>query len=671
MTLLQAPPRATRAPGFDPRGPSCIPQPAVDFAGRLAGLCRHPVVLWAWLFAACSVAWPYLGLLHDGRLYAGQVQSRLDPELLRGDLFFEYGSQDRFSLFSTLMAPLVRAVGFDAAFFAYYLIALGLFVAGLQRLVVRLVPDSAGAVVGLVFAAMTPLPYGGHSVFHVIEPFTTPRLIASALTLLGLAWTLDGRVFRAGGSLLLALAFHPLMAFPGVLIAIGYAVWRTLGGRVLGVLVGIVALAAATVLAIPPLGAKLFGYCDDAWKDGMRQFCFYQFPDMWHWGDWLLPAVVLVSGAAATWQLRDRVQVARLVALTTAVGALGLVGAVVAMRLPYALPIMGQPYRAMWIVTVLAPPLLFAMLEGLWRTASPWRYAALVPLLFLSAIDGPPLIMAAVLAIFVVRMTGAPAGQRLATFLVATVIGAFVLTGVWRIFDVFLHCSDLVRFFDPMLFYELFMALAGAGLLTMACVSAMALVGRRLTWTSTATALVGFAALWQFALFALPRTSALETTVDPYRPGIDFVAEFLKDKRASHPPQVYSNLRRLEILWVDWRAQSYYDVSQTAGFLFTRQSTLEGMRRAPLVGPFEVDYIRRRKEALPPEILAATEKLGQFDATKPLEPGHLRRLASDPRLDWIVLWDIHSKELLDLATDVGPRVAVFDAAKLREADRDR
>jgi hypothetical protein len=673
VTQLQAPPRATWAPGFDPRGPSCIPQPAAsaDFTERLAGLLRHPVVLWAWLFAACSVTWPYLGLIHDGRLYAGQVQSRLDPELLRGDLFFEYGSQDRFSLFSTLMAPLVRAVGFDAAFFAYYVIALGLFVAGLQRVVVRLVPNSAAALVGLVFAVMAPLPYGGHNVFHVIEPFTTPRLIASALTLLGLAWTLDGRAFRAGGSLLLALAFHPLMAFPGVLIAIGYAIWRSLGGRVLGILVGVATVLTVTTFAIPLLGSKLFGYCDEAWTEGMRQFCFYQFPDAWRWNDWIMPAVVLAAGAAAAWHLRHRTGAARFVALTTAVGALGLFGTVIVMRLPYALPIMGQPYRAMWIATALMPPLLFPMLVELWRTTTPWRCAALLPLLLLSPIDGPPLAAAAVFAIAVVRIARVPEGRRLSAFLAATAIGAMILTGIWRIVGVLIYCSTLVRLFDPMIFYELFTVLAGPGLLTMSCVAIMGLAGRRLTWTSTATVLVGFAAAWLLGVFVLPRTSALESTVDPYRPGIDFVADFLKDKRESHPPQVYSSLRRLEVIWVHWRAQSYYDVSQTAGFLFTRASTLEGMRRAPLVGPFEVDYVRRRRAVLLDEVLTNAEKLGQFDASKPLEPSHIRRLASDPRLDWIVLWDLDSKEMLDLATAVGPRVAVFDAAKLRAASDDR
>jgi hypothetical protein len=667
VTQLALPPRSTWAPGLAPRGPSCVPQPTanLDFAGRLIGLTRRPVVLWAWLFAAASVAWPYLGLLHDGRLYAGQVLSRLDPELLRSDLFFEFGSQDRFSLFSTLMAPLVQAVGFNVAFFAYYLIALGLFVAGLQRLVVRLVPDSAGAVVGLVFAVMAPLGYGGHNVFHVIEPFTTPRLIASALVLHGLAWTLDGRAFRAAGAFAVGLAFHPLMAFPGVVIAVGYGLWRLLGGRALGVLIGAAAVAVIAVLAIEPLGVRVFGHFDETWKDGLRKFCFYQFPDEWRWHDWVMPTIALGTGAVMCRQLRQRPAAARFVALTTAVGALGLVGAVLVMRLPYALPIMVQPYRAMWIVTALAPPLLFAMLEQAWRSESSWRCLAIVPLLLMSPIDANPLLFAVVLAFLVVRRLGVPEGRRLTAVLAVTALAAFVLTGLWRVVGVLLYCSTLIRLFDPMIFYELFMVLAGPGLLTAILLTAMWLAGRRLTLTSTAMAAVSFAAVWQLGIFSLPHTAAFETTIDPYRPGVDFVAEFLKDKRASHPPQVYSNLRRLEVIWVDWRAQSYYDVSQTAGFLFTRESTMEGIRRAPLVGPFEVDYVRKRKAVILPEALTATEKLGEFDASKPLEPSHVRRLASDPRLDWIVLWDIDSKELLDLATAVGPRVAVFDAAKLR------
>jgi hypothetical protein len=288
-----------------------------------------------------------------------------------------------------------------------------------------------------------------------------------------------------------------------------------------------------------------------------------------------------------------------------------------------------------------------------------------LPILLLAPIDAHPLMVAAVIAFIAVRLAGVKEGRRLTTVLAVTALGAFVLTGLWRIAGTILYCSSFVRLFDPMIFYELFMVLAGPGLLTAIILAAMWFAGRRLATMSTAIAAFCFAAAWQLGIFSLPHTAALETTIDPYRPGIDFVAEFLKDKRESHPPQVYSNLCRLEVVWVDWRAESYFDVSQTAGFLFTRQATMEGLRRVPLVGPFEVDYIRRRRAVLREDALTSMENLGEFDASKPLEASHLRRLAADPRLDWIVLWDIESKELLDLATAVGPRVAVFDAAKLR------
>ena len=62
--------------------------------------------------------------------------------------------------------------------------------------------------------------------------------------------------------------------------------------------------------------------------------------------------------------------------------------------------------------------------------------------------------------------------------------------------------------------------------------------------------------------------------------------------------------------------------------------------------------------------ISGAESLGQFDATQPLEPRHLVTLAQDPRLDWIVLWDLEPGALRDLATAVGPRVAVFDAKSL-------
>src|SRR5262249_37722572 len=51
------------------------------------------------------------GVRHDAILYTGQVLARLMPDRVGNDLFFVYGSQDKYSLFSALMAPLFERFG--------------------------------------------------------------------------------------------------------------------------------------------------------------------------------------------------------------------------------------------------------------------------------------------------------------------------------------------------------------------------------------------------------------------------------------------------------------------------------------------------------------------------------------------------------------------------------
>src|SRR5438094_10572948 len=103
-----------------PLRPSRMRSPAAPTLGLvelLSRLARRPLALFAWLVLLNAIGLPYLGYVHDARLYSGQVLNALHPEVLGEDLFFRFGSQDRFSAFSRLMAPLVAGLGLDAAFF--------------------------------------------------------------------------------------------------------------------------------------------------------------------------------------------------------------------------------------------------------------------------------------------------------------------------------------------------------------------------------------------------------------------------------------------------------------------------------------------------------------------------------------------------------------------------
>ena len=99
---------------------------------------------WQWLgvssllllFAAMwTVVKPYLGLVHDARLYALQTAARLKPDIFAGDLFLRYGSQDSFTVFPLLYAPLAQTLGLEHAaavltfVFATAWLALGFLIA--------------------------------------------------------------------------------------------------------------------------------------------------------------------------------------------------------------------------------------------------------------------------------------------------------------------------------------------------------------------------------------------------------------------------------------------------------------------------------------------------------------------------------------------------------------
>src|SRR5262245_64343737 len=93
----------------------------------LAKLGANPCTLFLLLCSINALARPYAGFLHDARLYAVQVLNQMEIGAFADDLFLRYGSQDQFSLFSRLVAPLASLLGLELTFFALYLAFTALF----------------------------------------------------------------------------------------------------------------------------------------------------------------------------------------------------------------------------------------------------------------------------------------------------------------------------------------------------------------------------------------------------------------------------------------------------------------------------------------------------------------------------------------------------------------
>src|SRR5690242_19940574 len=101
--------------------PDALPWPD-RIAASLRALRDRPATLFLVLFALNALVLPYAGFIHDARLYGVQVLNKVEGGAFADDLFFRYGSQDKFSLFSTAVAPAAAVLGIDTTFFILYLI---------------------------------------------------------------------------------------------------------------------------------------------------------------------------------------------------------------------------------------------------------------------------------------------------------------------------------------------------------------------------------------------------------------------------------------------------------------------------------------------------------------------------------------------------------------------
>jgi len=129
---------------------------------------------------------PYEGIDGDARIYVGRALADLDPDGVGRDLMFTHDGQSRFSLFPVALRALVGALGPGPAALAVSLVGLIAWFCAASALAAAL---GAGRRRWVVLAAMAVLPasYGYPGIFRVGEALATPRTLAEAAVLAGLA----------------------------------------------------------------------------------------------------------------------------------------------------------------------------------------------------------------------------------------------------------------------------------------------------------------------------------------------------------------------------------------------------------------------------------------------------------------------------------------------------
>jgi len=642
-------------------------------ATRLRDIAARPVLLFVVLVTANALARPYANLAHDARLYSVQVLNQIEQGY-GDDLFLRYGSQDQYSLFSRCVAPLASAFGIEVTFFVLYLLSNGLLILALQRLVTKLIPDSALATLALLFMMVTPLPFGGFNIFMVQEQFLTPRILANAFVLFGLERILARSFFTSLMLMLGAAVMHPLMAQGGLAIWFVVVAWDRLPRAFFYGLGMAGAALAAVILLYEPLGLLLFGSMDAEWRAIVRAASAYNFPGEWQSRDWFGAASSVLVALGSAWALRrEDCDKTRFLAIAAFVSVAGLLGTAIASTSPYALLFQAQPYRIMWILAALQAPLGFWLACRLWRQKSPsFRLIAALlfaPIWFSGAQTLEICFPLLFLPILIVRFRGLDSKPRRADWAATSLVVSLILGCVgWSLYKngvILANIEDLRDLLDPLEIARLFVDNLGSmvWILLIAVVAQFLVVGRSPLRVAGALAL---ALAVQTTYFVVPDLRVYQDHATLYAADLRKMAGFLENSRPTQRsrPTIYCALGRIDYVWVDLRAKSYFDRAQIVGCLFNRETAEEGRRRAVVVRAFEIDRFQEGLQFLPVARRRSIETLYQADleTTAPTR-ADLEKLCLNEDLDYVVL----KQEYPGLATKSFGRLHLYDCRQVRLA----
>jgi hypothetical protein len=614
----------------------------------LRDLWDRPASLLFTLLALNALFLPYRGWNHDALFYGLQVANRVEAGRFANDLFLRFGSQDNYSFFSLAATPLARAIGTPATFLLLYLATTVLFFWALIRLVRALVPDGVAATLGLLFLAVWMPPVGGLDLFHVNENFFTPRLLAHALVLVALERMLAGRWLPCLLLLTGGLLLHPLAGFGGLLLLVFWILFRCVPRRWLVGLVCVGIAGALTILLVRPIGLRLLGEMDPDWLAVVSIRCPHLFGSEWTPGDWV-NVLVATFIILAAWPYfgGDRRTSAFLGALL-AVTLLGSVGMLLVCWFPYALLIQGQPFRVLWLVQAMQVPLA-VFLAGIWwaRGRTGPRVAAVLLLGYLGGgglPDGMELMLGLFLFLTLAQVLRITRSRWRADWVWPSLAGAVAGTAALRVavswVALLMRWEDLQAVPDIDSCLRGFVQVIDPGYRLLLGLAALLVIGRLTSFQRT----FRFAALATFLVVQLLSAAShhvpgLRDRLDSYFRDVQFVRQFLDEQ--SQPQigaaTVYWPISRLDCLWFDLEVNSYFSWSQLSGVAFSRDTALEGRRRADLVASFELDLLQREQDALPAWRVRDMKRMFRADQhTDAPAASDLLKLCAEADLDYVV-----------------------------------
>lgn len=613
---------------------SAIVTQTQDTLLKLSRLTRFKQLIF--LFFLSTVFNPYMGIVHDAMLYGIQVMHRLNPELWSKDLFFAYGSQDDYSLFSALLAPLAKEFGVSVTFVITFIVLRLIFIAGLMTLMSYLLKDATLYILSLIVLVVSDIPYGGFGVFQVNENFTTARLLALSLSTAALGLSVSKHYVKAFVVTAFALTIHPIMPMAAIIFAVMWWQWERAGPR--GVFLFSALLLFLFVLNIgvdSVLGAPIYGHMDHAWQYLIKSRAPFNFINAWPSSDWLrLLVSSLVFVAGLTQQNLKRVSAISLALIVFAI-TLSLLGA----YLNCAVLIQAQPHRLLWLSQILSIPTALRLSKSLFETRR--KVVALllgyVTLRDFSLHPEELLILAVLLGgLFIYNRvlfrgtSQASLDSSLTTLIITPLILLFVTT-LWL-----LNNATSILNEHPMRFLWEYICKSGGSLVLIVIFSSMAL--KLLRGSFYPRILLATSLVIHLFIATLPHRdlSRYKADIDNER-SVAFLKSHIP---VSDSPTIYWPLA-LSTLWFKLGVPSYFDMLQLAGIPFNRTLAMEGMRRIELVKTFELNALKNKRL---PSSDWLYSLLWPADGRSKSSPRALITLCNDVVLDYVILPE-HFSEL--------------------------
>lgn len=515
----------------------------------------------------------YFGIQHDGFYYAAQALARANPEAFRHDLFFEFGSQDDYSLFGPVYSRLTAVLGLGRAALLLLTGAHLAWALAAYALAWHWLPGR-WRWLGLALVFALPGHYGSQldtasDILRYAESFLTARSWAEALVLAGVAASFAGRRRLAFAAIAGAALCHPIMALPGVIFLLAFHLRP--GARHLALLA---LLAVAAAWALPEM--------DATWLAEVRRRARYLLLDSWAWGElgeplaWI--GILLAAATAAPEPLR---RACRALALA---GATGFYLALLATATHAAWLIQAQPWRCLWLLKIAGLLALTGMFAQRWHrsAADRWLLAGLAAAaMTANTLGGPVALALAAAAHFGWRAGRTPELPRWLPLAGGLALGVVLLESALAILQQLAYLGQRLMEWadpqgtlpqgDPAAFFQGPLAL----LLPLGLVLLLRLPAR---WPTaavmTAALCLGVAASgWYRADDALQTTLFAAATPRPFGAQI------------ARTETVYWQNQAL-YTWFLLRQGNYASRLQGASALFSRATALESVRRLDKLAAF-------------------------------------------------------------------------------------